>query len=178
MLAANKEPQKLNPILFSREHHTPLGTILTCWSELGLFALHWDRNEFVHHDSFPENELLSSKAEAFDDAVDRFFQCGEDHFGEVTIDPSGWTPFMNRIYRACRQIPCGQTWSYAQLAGRAGNKKASRAVGAAMARNRVPLVIPCHRVVASSGKLQGFSALGGIQTKQRLIDLEQTGVWV
>ncbi|MCL4165073.1 UNVERIFIED_CONTAM: hypothetical protein GTU68_055700 [Idotea baltica] len=79
---------------------------------------------------------------------------------------------MQRVYQCCRQIQPGDTMTYKQLAAAAGNEKASRAVGAAMSRNRILLVIPCHRVLAANGQLRGFSAPGGLATKQSLLDLE------
>lgn len=93
-------------------------------------------------------------------------------FRDVAIDPGPVTPFRRRVIRGCRQIPFGKTLTYGQLAARAGSPAASRAVGNCMASNRIPLIIPCHRVVASGGGLGGFSAAGGTSTKQRLLDLE------
>ena len=82
------------------------------------------------------------------------------------------TPFQSRVLQACRGIPRGETLTYQQLAQLAGSPQASRAVGNIMARNRIPLLIPCHRVVASNGGLGGFSAPQGVSMKQRLLDLE------
>lgn len=82
------------------------------------------------------------------------------------------SPFALRVLAACRRIPYGQTRSYAELAAAAGSPGAARAVGSVMARNRLPLLIPCHRVVGSQGKLGGFSAPGGLETKLRLLELE------
>ena len=81
------------------------------------------------------------------------------------------TPFQKKVLTALRQVPYGETISYGKLAETIGNPKASRAVGQANARNPIPIVIPCHRVIGSSGKLTGFG--GGISVKQRLLDLEQ-----
>ena len=81
------------------------------------------------------------------------------------------TPFQKKVLTALRQVPYGETISYGELAKNIGNSKASRAVGQANARNPLPIVIPCHRVIGSSGKLTGFG--GGIEVKQTLLDLEQ-----
>ncbi|UUO04407.1 methylated-DNA--[protein]-cysteine S-methyltransferase [Blastopirellula sp. J2-11] len=91
----------------------------------------------------------------------------------IAIDLTGFTPFATRVYQQCRKIPPGTTLSYGQLAARAGSPAAARAVGGAMARNRIPLLIPCHRVIASSGKLHGFSAPQGLKLKERLLRLER-----
>ncbi|HUT44300.1 MAG TPA: methylated-DNA--[protein]-cysteine S-methyltransferase, partial [Desulfobacterales bacterium] len=81
------------------------------------------------------------------------------------------TPFQKKVLTALRQVPYGETISYGELAKNIGNSKASRAVGQANARNPIPIVIPCHRVIGCSGKLTGFG--GGIAVKQTLLDLEQ-----
>jgi methylated-DNA-[protein]-cysteine S-methyltransferase len=81
------------------------------------------------------------------------------------------TPFQKKVLTALRRVPYGNTISYGELAKTIGNPKASRAVGQANARNPIPIVIPCHRVIGSSGKLTGFG--GGISVKQTLLDLEK-----
>ena len=83
------------------------------------------------------------------------------------------TPFQKRVWEALARVPYGQTISYGALAVQAGSPGAARAVGAAMAANPVPIVIPCHRVIGSNGKLTGFG--GGLNLKQSLLDLEQRG---
>ena len=93
-------------------------------------------------------------------------------FRDVKIDTSRLAPFHRRVVQQCRRIPYGKTISYGELAARAGSPSAARAVGNVMARNRVPLIVPCHRVVAVGGRLGGFSAIGGVNTKQRLLEME------
>lgn len=93
---------------------------------------------------------------------------------DIEVELGALTPFRERVYRLCRQIPFGQTTTYGQLAARAGSPGAARAVGSCMAANRVPLIIPCHRVVASSGGMGGFSGPGGVCLKRRLLELEST----
>lgn len=94
-------------------------------------------------------------------------------FSEVSLHLEGLTPFRTSIVNALRGISYGHTVSYAELAALAGRPKAARAVGTAMAANRIPLIIPCHRVVAAGGNLGGFSAPNGLSMKQRLLQLEQ-----
>jgi len=84
------------------------------------------------------------------------------------------TPFARKVLAACRKIPAGKTVSYSQLAGMIGKPRASRAVGSALARNPIPLIIPCHRVIHSDGSLGNFSAFGGTSTKSKLIKLEKS----
>jgi len=95
-----------------------------------------------------------------------------DDFRDVRVDPGAVTPFQRRVIACCRRIPLGSTASYGELAAKAGSPGAARAVGQCMAANRIPLVIPCHRVVASDGGLCGYSAAGGLAMKRRLLELE------
>lgn len=80
--------------------------------------------------------------------------------------------FTRKVLDACRKIPSGKTLSYSQLAGMIGKPRASRAVGSALARNPIPLIIPCHRIIHSDGSLGNFSAFGGTDTKKKLLALE------
>jgi len=96
----------------------------------------------------------------------------DDDFLDVAIDTSHRTPFQRRVVDGCRQIAYGQTLSYGELASQAGAAGAARAVGNVMAANRVPILVPCHRVVAAGGRLGGYSAPGGRRVKQQLLDLE------
>ncbi|MCL4678177.1 MAG: methylated-DNA--[protein]-cysteine S-methyltransferase [Alphaproteobacteria bacterium] len=95
-----------------------------------------------------------------------------DDFGDVLLDLNDLTDFQRRVSLACRTIPFGQTSTYGELAVRVGSPNAARAVGAVMARNRLPIVIPCHRVLGAAGRLGGYSAPGGLRTKRRLLHLE------
>jgi methylated-DNA-[protein]-cysteine S-methyltransferase len=81
------------------------------------------------------------------------------------------TPFAKRVYKAVLSIPLGEVRSYKWVARKAGRPKAYRAVGQILKRNSWPLIIPCHRVIASSGELGGYS--GGLRLKKALIDLER-----
>ncbi len=98
-----------------------------------------------------------------------------DDFRDIEVDPHALTDFRRRVLACCRRIPYGKTSTYAQLAAKAGSPRAARAVGQCMAANPIPLVIPCHRVVATSGGLGGYSAPGGIRLKRRLLVLETSG---
>ncbi len=95
-----------------------------------------------------------------------------ENFSDVVVGDAHLTQFARRVLKACRGIPYGGTASYSELARKAGSPKAARAVGQCMANNRVPLIVPCHRVVGAGGRLGGFSAPGGVGVKQRLLDLE------
>lgn len=101
-------------------------------------------------------EYLSGKRRAFD----------------VLIDWSAMKSFQEKVLRRTMQIPFGQAMTYGQLAAELGSAAASRAVGGALAHNPMPILIPCHRVVAANGRLTGFSAAEGIRTTQWLLELE------
>jgi methylated-DNA-[protein]-cysteine S-methyltransferase len=97
---------------------------------------------------------------------------GKRNSFDMPLDLSSATPFQRKVYRAMKAIPPGKIHTYRWLAGEIGNPKGLRAVGSANARNRWPLVIPCHRIVGSDGRLTGFSAPGGLDLKADLLKLE------
>jgi methylated-DNA-[protein]-cysteine S-methyltransferase len=91
---------------------------------------------------------------------------------DVTIDNDGVPEFNTRVYAIVRKVPPGETINYGEIAERLGDKLLARAVGQAMGENRCPIVMPCHRVLAASGKSGGFSASGGVVTKLKLLTIE------
>lgn len=98
---------------------------------------------------------------------------GEPHdFLEVTLDLETTGPFRQKVYELTRKILPGQTRTYGELARLCGSPGAARAVGHAMACNPIPLIVPCHRVLAAGSKSGGFSAPGGLSTKEKLLRLE------
>jgi methylated-DNA-[protein]-cysteine S-methyltransferase len=105
--------------------------------------------------------------------LEEYFVGHEVDFADVPVDLSEQPEFRRKVQLACRKIGYGQTVTYAELARRAGQPSAGRAVGSAMSHNPVPIVIPCHRVVRSDGGLGGFSAPEGISLKKRLLEMER-----
>jgi len=95
-------------------------------------------------------------------------------FAAVAVDLSGLDPYRQKLYAAMRSLSWGRTTTYGELAQKLGATgwEGARDVGEAMGRNPVPVVIPCHRVLAAGGKLGGFSAHGGAATKAKLLALE------
>lgn len=108
------------------------------------------------------------------ECLDRYFLGDTGALNDIALDLSQAPPFFGAAWEACRRIPAGETRSYAWLAAEAGRPNAARAAGQAMARNPLALVIPCHRVIGSSGDLHGYGA-GGLAVKARLLQLEQRG---
>ena len=97
-------------------------------------------------------------------------------FDDLPLDLDGVPAFHRAVLAACRRIGYGRTMTYAQLARAAGRPRAVRAAGTAMARNPLPIIIPCHRVVRSDGGLGGYSAPQGVSLKARLLELEAAAV--
>ncbi|MFJ6327609.1 MULTISPECIES: methylated-DNA--[protein]-cysteine S-methyltransferase [unclassified Rhizobium] len=105
--------------------------------------------------------------------VKRYFSGEEIDFSGVTLDLGEQDEFFKRIYDAARQVTWGHTTTYGTLAKQLGaGPEAARDVGQAMAKNPVALIIPCHRVLAAGGKIGGFSAPGGSNSKARMLELE------
>ncbi|MFH1436989.1 MAG: methylated-DNA--[protein]-cysteine S-methyltransferase [Pseudomonadota bacterium] len=101
-----------------------------------------------------------------------YFSSRRTDFSSLPLDMDGCSDFRLRVYRAAGKIPYGRTSSYEKIAADAGSPGASRAVGMAMKRNRLPIVIPCHRVVRKDGSPGGFSSPGGPGMKKRLLAME------
>ncbi len=106
-------------------------------------------------------------------AAMRYFAGEPTDFAHLTLDLGDQDPFFAQVYAAARQVGWGRTTTYGALARALGaGPEAARDVGQAMARNPVPLIIPCHRVLAAGGKVGGFSAPGGAAAKRRMLALE------
>lgn len=96
-----------------------------------------------------------------------------DDFRDVALDLSACPEFARRVYGVARTIAPGQTLTYGEVTARLGEPpEAARAVGQALGRNPIPLIVPCHRVTAASGRTGGFSAPGGVRTKLKLLEIE------
>lgn len=94
-------------------------------------------------------------------------------FGDVMLDTDGIPDFNRKVYGIARGIPPGETLTYGEIAERLGGRHLARAVGQALGENPIPLIVPCHRVLAAGGKSGGFSASGGVVTKLRLLTIER-----
>jgi methylated-DNA-[protein]-cysteine S-methyltransferase len=153
---------------------SPWGPLQARWSQLGLWHLSW----LEAASSPPElsaTETLpgaSPHSALLGRLLQDYFVGRPVDFRKIPVDPTGWTDFQHAVFDRCRELQWGQTASYAELAEACHRPRAPRAVGQVMARNRVLLVIPCHRVLAANGKLGGFSAADGVERKRRLLQLE------
>jgi len=96
----------------------------------------------------------------------------KDDLADIAVDDTALPAFHRRVYAIARAIPPGETLTYGEVAKRLGEPGAARAVGHALGRNPFPVIVPCHRVLAADGRMQGFSAHGGTVTKRRLLAIE------
>jgi methylated-DNA-[protein]-cysteine S-methyltransferase len=101
-----------------------------------------------------------------------YFAGEQQDFDDVPVDLGNLTEYRKRILLLIRAIPSGEVRSYGEVAAMSGDSRAARAIGGAMASNPVPVIIPCHRVVAGNGKLTGFTAPGGLAVKKILLMME------
>jgi methylated-DNA-[protein]-cysteine S-methyltransferase len=106
------------------------------------------------------------------DGSQRFAEGEAVDFSDVPLALDHLTPFARRVVAACRRIHWGQTRAYGELATECGAPGAARAVGSVMSKNRFPLIVPCHRVLAAGGALGGYSAPDGLRMKRRLLAME------
>jgi methylated-DNA-[protein]-cysteine S-methyltransferase len=91
---------------------------------------------------------------------------------DIPLDMESVEPFRRKVYAIAREIPPGSTLTYGAIAEKLGGKALARDVGEAMGKNPFPIIVPCHRVVAANGKLGGFSAPGGANTKLKMLEIE------
>ncbi len=105
--------------------------------------------------------------------VSAYFEGACVDFGQVGVVLDGFSRFGRQVLGTCRDVRYGGTISYGELAERIGRAGAARAVGGALARNPLPLIIPCHRVTCANGKIGGFSAAGGARVKKKMLDFER-----
>ncbi|MBV9172349.1 MAG: MGMT family protein [Chloroflexi bacterium] len=162
---------------------TAIGTGAVVWSEAGVLGIQLPeaaaarvaqrvRRRFPHAVSTAPPEFV---LEAID-LMCALLQGQPADLSNVPLDMQRVPEFAQRVYHVARTIGPGETLSYGQIARRLGEPRMAREVGQALARNPFPIVVPCHRVVAANGKLGGFSATGGVATKQRLLEIEGANV--
>jgi methylated-DNA-[protein]-cysteine S-methyltransferase len=101
----------------------------------------------------------------------KYFNGEEIEFNVPHLLPA-LPPFTNKVLEACKKIPYGKTLTYKELAQKSGNIRAARAVGNALRRNPIPIIIPCHRVIGTDGGLHGFMGKEGVEIKRQLLILE------
>jgi methylated-DNA-[protein]-cysteine S-methyltransferase len=153
---------------------SPVGELLIAADESGLTTIRFEQSRHGREDAAawtPAAEATGAAARvlrAAREQLDAYF-AGEITTFDLPLGPSG-TTFQQRVWSRLREIPFGETISYAELAHRVGDPRAVRAVGGANGRNPLPIVVPCHRVIGADGSLTGFG--GGIDRKRWLLEHE------
>jgi methylated-DNA-[protein]-cysteine S-methyltransferase len=162
---------------------TPLGVAGLAWGDQGIVGIQLPEPDRAHVCN-RLRQRFAGATEALpsvevEDAIERVTALlrGEHcDLQSVHLDMRRVPLFARQVYGIARTIAPGEVLSYGQVAERLGDPTLAREVGVALARNPFPIVVPCHRVIAAGGKLGGFSARGGVTTKQRLLEIEQANV--
>lgn len=170
-------------VTIGKLENTPVGTIWIAATDKGLAAtsLWGDKNRFLAEVTRLTGEVPETGSNpgpfvtAAKNELDAYFR-GELRDFTVPIDWSGMKPFQLAALKLVCSVPYGRTTSYGAIAERLGEPGAARAVGRANATNPIPIIIPCHRILGADGKLHGYGARGGVETKARLLRLE--GSWL
>lgn len=146
---------------------SPVGALTLIANEDGLAAVLWESDDpkRLRPLALAKNHPLLLEAER---QLNEYFSGRRRQF-TVAVRLAG-TPFQNEVWQALATIPFGETRSYAEIARQIGRPRATRAVGAAIGRNPLSIIIPCHRVIGSNGELTGFA--GGLEIKSTLLKLE------
>lgn len=162
------------PLIRWGEMNSPLGRLFVALSERGLCAVEFGVNQTdflgrldprARFDRSP-----SAVRRALEELTEYFF--GKRAVFDLPVDLSALTPFQRGVLDVTSRIAPGQVWTYRRVAEEMGRPKSSRPVGQALAHNPVPIVIPCHRVIASDGSLGGYSGGAGLPAKRWLLRLE------
>lgn len=140
-------------------HHLPFGATSAAAAQLMAAG--------IHPLAAGESSLTAAGARL----LARYF-AGERVAFDLPLDLDPFTPFRKVVYRAVAGIPYGTALTYAEVALACGCPKGARAIGAAMAANPLPILVPCHRVVGASGVMTGFTAPGGVASKRNLLLME------
>jgi methylated-DNA-[protein]-cysteine S-methyltransferase len=137
----------------------------------GVGTLWLEGDRLLHHDLPRPSAELVDGGHPLAERLEAYFAGEHDSFEEVELDVGSETPFQRAVTETLRSIPRGETVTYGELAALAGYPNAHRAAGTVCARNRFPIVVPCHRVTGATG-LGGFGSLG-VAYKERLLALER-----
>jgi methylated-DNA-[protein]-cysteine S-methyltransferase len=151
---------------------TALGRCGIRWSDLGVTGVLLPSAATSWRLPLPEPAGVPADVRAAIDGIRAVLEGERRDLRDIRLDERGIDPFRRRVYAATRDVQPGTTVTYGQVARAIGEPDAARDVGAALARNPTPVIVPCHRVVAANGALHGFSAPGGIETKRRMLQLE------
>jgi methylated-DNA-[protein]-cysteine S-methyltransferase len=148
---------------------TALGVCAMSWTQAGITrVLLPGMRRFARPPGQPPESVLAAIG-----AIVNLLEGERTDLRWVVLDEAGIDPFRRSVYAATREIGPGETASYGDVAHAIGKPDAPRAVGAALAENPFPIIVPCHRVLSATGQLHGFSAPGGVTTKRRMLEIER-----
>jgi methylated-DNA-[protein]-cysteine S-methyltransferase len=159
---------EMNTELKTKTISSPVGDIVIYATNAALVALFIDDQK--HQIAYDAKKVKG--AHAILDSAERDLRAyfkGNHHDPKTPMTMNG-TPFQMKVWRALTTIPFGETWSYGQLAKKIGSPDAVRAVGTANSRNKISILVPCHRVIGADGSLTGYA--GGVENKKWLLDHE------
>jgi methylated-DNA-[protein]-cysteine S-methyltransferase len=152
---------------------TPVGNVLVAATAAGLVRVSYSPNETAFVTALRRMKLdvirSAEKIKGIAAQLEAYF-AGKRRTFDVPIDLRHVSPFQRSVLMAACQVPAGQVVSYREIARRIGRPQASRAVGQALGHNPIPIIIPCHRIVTSSGGLGGYT--GGLEIKKKLLQIE------
>jgi methylated-DNA-[protein]-cysteine S-methyltransferase len=151
---------------------TPLGTCAVRWTDAGIAGVRLPSHRTAGLPRVDDRAGAPHAVRAAIAGIAAVLGGSAVDLGFVVLDERGIDPLRRAVYAATRTIPPGTTATYGEVARAIGRPDAAREVGAALARNPFPIVVPCHRVLGANGKLTGFSAPGGLETKRRMLELE------
>jgi len=136
-------------------------------------SIYYSKNGVVKIDFLNEKEekISEHKFKDITYMLIKYFKGKRVNFENIPIFLNNFSEFGLKVLNACRKIPYGSILTYKELANKVGNKNAYRAVGNILGKNPIPIIIPCHRVIGSDGKLHGFTS--GIEIKKTLLELER-----
>ena len=166
-------PRPARPIIYHCTMESPVGRLHVAASEAGIVRIGFGGSEaaFVAQVRRLGADVVRSAARTADVVHQlRTYFAGERRTFDVRVDLSRVTPFQRRVLMAAAGVPAGKVVSYGEIARRIGQPRGSRAVGQALGSNPIPIVIPCHRIIAAGGKIGGYG--GGLARKRKLLRLE------
>lgn len=151
------------------EHVSPLGTLLLAASDKGLCGVYFEQHKYFNGPQGWQRDDGHPHLRNAQRQLDEYFAGRRERF-ELALDLNG-TPFQRAVWQELLALPFGTTSSYSVIAQRVGRAEAVRAAGTAIGRNPVSIIVPCHRVLGTTGALSGYA--GGLERKQRLLALEE-----
>lgn len=156
-------------MIYYSYYPSPVGKLLMLSNGVQLTNLDFEQEQAAPHPQWVETEQLPLFIQV-KQALDQYFAGKLTEFSHLPLAPQG-TLFQQQVWHALLQIPYGASTSYSHLAQQINNPKAIRAIGGAVGRNPISIIIPCHRVLGKNGALTGFG--GGLAVKRHLLQLEQ-----